>query len=555
MLHLQTLAQGLQYSLAITQLKKGEDTIRAGENSYFTVGASQFEQTGLIINFVNSALEANRCNPISPWLTRALYTTPILLTVEKMYKYLPHDISSSLNLVCDNLTNVYQAAAVASSVALLFFGHTVFGASSLFVLGIGYADRTGSLPLEWRLRWQSCAGPLGTGLNLFLGNRITQFFAVCSLGAAYLTHWNESYRARSNPSYTLVPNPVTLDQAARILKGRIPPEINRNYIYHRPIPETPNIDLQVLIDLFNATDWTPANCSALRAKLIIDPQFLGTHYEPRLVTDADMIVFARENLVEFVHSVKERRVLVGEPVSYERFDSYLKIIAQYLRSQDPTTQTDALLRLAVEGGRYCGPGKFEVAESIYTLVSDQSDTTPFVNIITHYLHSHRYRWFINTILHTNPVIQTYGKIGLIDGQDVHSVHAMVNGYGRFLGLYSEAAANDLVAEMPALFLFMGDFVLKDMFLTDFWSEHPVREFVEQIQEGVSSKAIPKARVYEFLLEWIQSTPFPSEECKEDWLESLRGGEFNGIRVETNGVIHPRIVAFMLVHMGILQLIP
>ncbi|MEI8329641.1 MAG: hypothetical protein WCG14_06560 [Chlamydiia bacterium] len=555
MLHLQTLAQALQYSLAITQLKKDEDTIRAGENSYFIVGASQFEQTGLIIDFVNRALEATRCNAISPWLTRTLYTTPILLTVEKMRKYLPHDISFSVNLVFDNLTNVYQAAAVVSSVALLFFGHTVFGASSLFVLGIGYVDRTGSLPLEWRLRWQSCAGPLSTGLNLVLGNRITQFFAVCSLGAAYLIHRNESYRARSNPSYTLVPNPVTLEQARRILYGRISPEINRSYIYHRPIPETPNIDLQVLIDLFNATDWTPANCRALRAKLTIDGQFLATHSDPLLVTDADMIVFAKENLAEFVHSVKERRVLVGEPVSYERFDAYLKIIAQYLTRQDPTTQTDALLRLAVEGGRYCGPGKFEVAESIYALVSDESDSTSFVNIITHYLHSHRSRWFMNEIVHTNPVIQAYGEIGLMDGQDVHTVHAMVNAYGRFLGVYSEAAANDLVAEMPALFLFISDFFLKDMFLTNFWNEHPAIKFVDQIQEGLASKAIPKNRVYDFLLEWIQITSFPSEECKEGWLESLRGGEFNRIPVDTNGVIHPRILAFMLVHMGVLQLIP
>jgi hypothetical protein len=553
---LSSIAQGIHSSVALNHAQKNGATLRAGANSHFLIVVSNLVETTCCINLVNQAFHSLQWGPLSLRIKVLVYATPVLLTLEVMKHVLPDEIHSKAAFLYNHLSDIYQLASVVSSVAVLFFGHTMIGAASLCILGIGVLDQHGIIPHEWRQKWQVYPIYVALVLNLLRAENI--FKSVAWTGSFFLIEYLMKYQPallgfdtqhRMGGGITLRPTELTKGMLSETTYSL---SINPSYLYYRPMLEVPAFDLKGMIDQFNEITWEGDNLVVLRKKLVVDERFREKHRNPELVSDDVMIEFVRENFYEFINSVREKKILVGEPVNHGRLESYLKIIGNHLETQDSMTRTDALLRLAIEGGRYCGPGRFEAAESVYMSVSGQSsDSLPLVDVIADYLHYCRTQSFHNEF--SRMIAQVYPS-WLIDSQDVHMVHTLKNLYGPILGVYSQAATDDELARAPGPMVWMIDYFMKDALLDHFGKKYSnVSYLIAFIQEGFCTKQLPKARVYNFLQTWIERQEISLVE-KEELMEGLAEipPRFMNRVVEEDGLIDRSIIAIMLWEMGILE---
>ncbi len=553
---LSSIAQAIESSLILNQAQKNGATLRAGANSHFLIAVANLGQTKCCINLINQAFHSLQWGPLSIGTKGLLYATPVLLTLEILQHCLPDEIHSKAAFVYHHLSDIYQLASVVSSVAVLFFGHTMIGAASLCILGIGVLDQHGIMPHEWRQKWQVYPIYVALVLNLLGAENI--FKSIAWTGSFFLLEYLMKYQPallglgtqhRTGGGITLSRTELTKDMLSEKTHAL---SINPSYLYYRPILEVPSFDLKGMIDQFNEITWEGDNLVVLRKKLVVDERFRENYCNPKLVSDDVMIGFIRENFYEFINSVREKNILVGEPVNHGRLEAYLKIIGNHLETQDSMTRTDTLLRLAIEGGRYCGPGRFEAAESVYMSVSGQSsDSLPLVDVIADYLHYWRTHSFHNEF--SRMIAKVYPS-WLIDSQDVHMVHTLKNLYGPILGVYSQAASDDELARAPGPMVWMIDYFMKDALLNHFGEKYSnVSDLIDLIQEGFSTKQLPKARIYDFLQTWIERQEIPLVEKEElmDGLAEIPPRFMNRV-IEEDGSIDRSIIAIMLWEMGILE---
>ncbi|NDB85059.1 MAG: hypothetical protein EB127_20510 [Alphaproteobacteria bacterium] len=185
-------------------------------------------------------------------------------------------------------------------------------------------------------------------------------------------------------------------------------------------------------------------------------------------------------------------------------------------------------------------------------VSGQSgDSLPLVDVIAHYLHYSRTQFFHNEF--SRIMAEVYPS-WLIDSQDVHIMHMLKNVYGPILGVYSQAANDDGLARAPGPMLWMIDYFMKDVLLDHFGKKYSdVSDLITLIQEGFSTKQLPKSRVYDFLRTWIARQEI-SEEGKDELIDGLAEipPRFMNRVVEEDGSIDRSIIAIMLWEMGILE---
>ena len=195
--------------------------------------------------------------------------------------------------------------------------------------------------------------------------------------------------------------------------------------------------------------------------------------------------YAFNTLHRFLTSVIERQVLVGEPRDYDRMHNYLKIITDIIireqariptitspakRKEVESMCTDANLRLAVEGGDYCGPGKFEVAESVYASFIGEAADIPIQMKMLNCLQDARNYWFQEFY---NKVIEQNANgpySALVDLHDIHIYNQVINLYGSELGLRAAGAANDATAVIDPVTK-VGVSWIVTLFQGMFWEEY------------------------------------------------------------------------------------
>lgn len=305
------------------------------------------------------------------------------------------------------------------------------------------------------------------------------------------------------------------------------------------------------------------NMRALRAKLKGDARFTVNHGDPSRKTDAELIATATDSLQQLVSSVKERRVLAGEPKDYEKLHNYLKIIAKaVLDEPDDVTRTDRLFRLAVEGGEYCGPGKYEVVESVFAETVAKNPEIPLEDKVLYCLQDERNLWmqgFFNHSILRHPVGVFMGKV--IDLHDVHSYNYFLNLYGDEFGLRKAGADNDDAAIIGLLYKLFISHTIGKFIKAAFWEDHRVDTLTETVVDAIGTfkqgkmktAKVPRDKIYTFWQEWIQRQPITGLE-KEHLLEELGQGKLYGRWLEyDNGTMDSSFVQAMLYDMGIAEL--
>lgn len=544
------IIEGAQHSLALNEAKRLENSVKAGENSYLTA-VFQIWQGSKAISFTTLAAEAAGLAPFS-WVGKGVvYIAPVFLAILKSKEDLPDSFKPAIRFLHNHLSSFYQVAAVVSCLSLLIFGHSLLSVPALVILGLGFLDRSGYLPLSLRQLLHRYSDPLFIATGLIAGDLLDKIVVILSL----LSWGINRYLATKNASFEnfALKENLTPEKLEDFLEGGILAKINPKFIHYDPMPPIPDIDIAYFLEKFDQINWTK-HLPALRKKLEKDPRFIHRHQSPLPKTDQEILLLARDFLTDFIQSVKERRILEGEPVDYDKLHNYLKIIAKHIqKSSDEVVQTDAIFRLVVEGGKYCGPGKFEVAESVFAELIGEDPDVPFKDKVTYRLQTERNRWmekFYSIAFTANSVSSSLGKV--IDWQDIHNYNVFINLYGTRFGLRKAAADNDDIALIDPLTKLIISHTLQNKIEELFWKEYTADTLITTLTSTIGAPALPKPEFYDFWLKWIERQKLENTE-KDALKEELSEGRLYGKPIEINGKVTWKFALLMLVDMGVLDL--
>ena len=92
-----------------------------------------------------------------------------------------------------------------------------------------------------------------------------------------------------------------------------------------------------------------------------------------VMSDEYLMKYAKESFDACIDQIYSHYIPDGEPRSYDELEDNLKVITYAMQEKaqpgevsiKDNERIDTLLTLAVDGGRYCGPGKYEVIERVY----------------------------------------------------------------------------------------------------------------------------------------------------------------------------------------------
>ncbi|MDE3045799.1 MAG: hypothetical protein KGJ02_04050 [Verrucomicrobiota bacterium] len=551
------VAEGIEYGLTLTEPKRLEDSVRAGRNAYFTAFL-QVIQTHKAMDYTGRAMAAAGQGTITaPFYWAACLISPLLAIWIK--KGIANPTLRSCAVFAQNhLSILCHVAALVSTIALFYFGQPFFAVASLCILGIGFLDRNGLLPERVRQIIHTYGYPLMIITGLVCGNIFDKCISTLSI-VCYCAQLYFKWKERKEVAIKMPEGRLRSTELRWILNGMTPLRMNRNYVhYQSPMSQVPNIDISTISQEFEATNWA-LHMSAFRCKAKNDVRFREIHGYSAETSDEKLIEMAKEDLSALITSVKERRILQGEPKNYRQLEDYLKVIADHLRQeQDPVLKADMLLRLAIEGGEYCGPGKFEVVESIYNSIISDKPELPLSAKILHCLQLDREATFERIYakdmdLHTKKkiLIGFMGKV--VDWQDIHNYNLFINLYGPQMGVKKAGAANDEMAFVdPLMKVLIANTVGKER-AQEFWRIHTKERQAGVLEEAIGTPRLPKDAVYAWWQQWIERQPL-EEATKESLQQELStDASLYGRKLETpDRKFQQRFIYAMLVDLGILE---
>jgi hypothetical protein len=237
-----------------------------------------------------------------------------------------------------------------------------------------------------------------------------------------------------------------------------------------------------------------------------------------------------------------RHIPDGEVSNYDRLQNYLKSITYELPQRDEITQADALFRLAIEGGGYCGPRKFEVCESLYSELATGSARIPSDLKVLLRLQDARTLWFqskyAEALVLNNENQSCCVKLlrWFFDFQDLHFYNVFLNLLGQALGLRKSSADNDHVAIVDPL----TKSALRSytqQFEEAFNQTYTAEFAIDALQEGVGSSSLPRHNLFDWWASWIDRQSI-SPEQKTELTEELQDGTLLGHPMQTGDLLAP-----------------
>lgn len=590
-----SVINGMAQGVILESARRMEDSVRAGRSATLTA-TMQFSQVGQALMYIDRALTAIGAALPNFGVRTAFYLAPPLLAFAATYGIENETLRNAVLFAQEHLGTLCQIASAVSSIAIACFGDVFFGVASCVVLGLGFLDRLGLLPTEVRQIIHECTYPLSVGAGLFFGTIFNRIFAAVNLALYgfqwYFTPTAEQAIARfgaqlgaqsapaAAPSASSIPE-HSLDAAQLqdiVSYGTWDISINKKYVEISTLPPIPDADITQLVTKLNTVTHWERHVGPLRTKLKSDARFMQLHGDPDSKSDEMVVQYVKDSLKAFITSIVERRVLAGEPRDYNLLHNYLKIITKGIdQERDEVSRIDMLVRLAVEGGEYCGPGKFEVTEGIYAAMAERGSEIPLRIKVLNALQSDRNAKMqemycdalsmIRLIL-DSPIPECtlsdrilvimarwYFKIYdlLFDLQDVHFYNAFLNFYGHEFGLRKGGADNDSLAiRQPALQLIL-DNTFVGAFRERFWSQHSKESTVKLIQDSIGTARMPKPEIYEWWRQWIerQDIEGPAKEALREEFEGFQ--TIYGSRLhDYEGKIKDEFVLAMLFDMGVFQ---
>lgn len=590
------IGQGISLGANSALIKRNEESVRAGRSPFLT-SIFQASHIGLAKLHVTSALKAARViqtppNPVITALQVAIIVTPFFLALA-LHNVIENDTVRSICLFLQNqISNLCQLVSIVSAVAMIAFGNIAIGAASLTFLILGALDKHDLFPENVSYLFRKATIPLMIVSSLLTDGALQKVIALIHLGVMALQKYSDYQNADKIREFEdrqalfakeqkafiqahseLLPQKenctpishsglLTPTILERILAGDIPLKVN---LLHLKVPAhlmpQKATKLETLLTFFDEIDWDETNIRDLSAKLLQDArfrEFTGVNSTQDLqrkgIPNSYLIGYVREQLKELISQVKGRRVEAGAIHDYERLENYLKIIIEGLSHLSLRDRASYIAILGIEGGQYCGPGKFHAVENIWAMIAWKTKNMPLGAKVLFHLQDER----------TKQVNKLYGEFVaghfletregrvikyLFNYTDLHIYNQVMNIYADELGIRKEAADNDEMAIIPALTQVVCR-KAAEFIRNEFFNEFYTMDFiVKETRKKSGTELLPTDEIVAWWKYWMLKQENGQELVETFSLEdTVYGKRFT----QGDLKINPLFIKAMLFDMGILE---
>jgi hypothetical protein len=612
------LMQGLKLGGLMNQAMEQDDTYRQGRHHFMTA-INQILEWGLALEQVTRYVRAANLNySLTGWnVARIVVPLGVAYLASRQIKVLY--INQIANFVQTHWNKVSFVALTAASIGLFILGQTILAVTTLAYLSVGVLNRYNLLSPSVQKVIHQADFFIGNLTGIYLGGNFVRVICTLNLVIAAVQKYFEYKRLvaeeekkteeLAHPQASKIvddieeesedefPVSISLDELA-ILENDILCPMRKSHVHKKPLPSVDeSIQIDDLLDLYEEIDWSKHE-HVLKSKLAKDKRWLEVGQ-----FESEPLEYFERNLRHLIESIKNRDILEGKPASYDMLEFYCRFIAQELKEQDGMTQADMLMWMGVEGGEYCGSGKFGAIEEIYENLLSQASGLPLETRVLACEQQERQRVWQNIyqlIWRSNPLTQLFGYMS--DVNAIHNGNVFINlvQAGEKFGIPHQAAKNDLTATInPVSHYLAVAFVdqIEQCFweggyipqcyisietppiASDWWKcwkwihlknediyavPYDGKTIFKRLSETIGSPQIPKMDIYAWWMQWIDRQDDLTDEKKEELSDELQAmpkkdekGKFlpitfNGEPFEVDGKIQPKFLKAMLIEMGILD---
>lgn len=516
--YIMPIASGFEIAHQLNINKRSEDTFRQGRN-HIPTAIFQTLQVYFSIEISTEALKGLNKITHMPFVIRAA----CMIVPAGMAWLASQQISNAyvrpaINFIHSHIGTLAQVAALASCVALIILGQTAFAVTALVYLALGILERQHLLPEFMRQFLNGPAHVIGDVVSLIVGDPLTKVVAIADLVILCANKWAEyntdtsifqpvKHEDKHSP-------PLTFSDVCNI-NNSTKFKINKGHVNQHLMPVVPETDIENLVTLCNNFPWEQ-HLKTLKERLHNDSrwkeigQFEGEasnnicnhlrkillsilyglskifpcmtclkrqiETQEELIKSAATVVdgekeihFVKTNVRNCIESVKYKRIYQGEPQSYDLLNYYFKFAAHHLPKQTPQVIADKLISIGLEGGDYCGSGKFLAAAEVFATLMGYAQGIDLKTRVFHVLQQERRRGFDEIYFqYWNNNFALKSSKQLFTPEDVHTYNQMVNLIGTQFGLPPQGAEQDATAIVPPFTKFILSKTMKD-YIKIFWT--------------------------------------------------------------------------------------
>lgn len=591
-----SVLRGLQLGFRFNRIREQELTVRQGREHFLTF-KSNLSEVALAYGTVHKIFEKlGRAGPMSYFHNFCVIALPAGISYLASYNFKNFYLRKIINLAEDHLGTFALAAIVISNVALFALGYTLMASTTLACIAIGIADRYHLFPDRLHNTLQSVGWIVANVGGLVYGDPISRLLCLAELVTAAVSTFFKFKNCRQQllneeiVEIDVYPDePPTLINKERLMAitDQSQFNINRSHLNKEILPTiNENTDIDIFNQICERIDWQN-HLQALKVKLNHDERWKElTSQEGREVE------FLKQNLRLFIDSIKNRQILHGRPRSYEAIQRYTKFIAEKIVDMDEIEQADIIMVLGIEGGDYCGPGKFRVIEETFLSLASTNGHLPLDIRILANLQQARLDRFQNCYLalwKTLPLVRLCGQFTKIN--NIHNVNQYVaaTNSGKRFGIPHQGAVNDPSFDVSPVTYYLSSQSMSFLLDDSFWNGRPIPQIylswntelpllqrwkiwkwikvenlptpcqaydqngvIHNLQEIIGTPALPKTDIYAWWQDWIERQDNLSPQEKEAAQDELTNATLFGEPIEENGKIRNKFLIPMLQEMGVLS---
>ncbi len=617
--------RGLKFGGLMNQALEQDETYRQGRHHFMTA-INQILEWGLALEQVSVCLQAANVNySLTKW-NIAQFVVPMGVAYLSSRQIEVLHISEAANFVQNHLGKLSLLAMAVSTIGLLILGHTFLAVTTLAYLTVGLLERQNVLPESAQKVLHYANFFIGNFTGLYLGGLFVRVICTLNLIVATVKKYFEHRLFNEEKAFQALErlktddgedfqegtearkNQVSLNELQKLTHDTVC-TMRQSHIQEKPLPSVDEkVQITDILDLADQVDWLQHE-HVIKGKLAKDKRWLEVGQ-----FEAEPIEYFQRNLKSLIESIRDRQILQGKPLNYEMLEFYCRFIAQELQNihkkneeecnedikkQNEITIADTLIWLGVEGGEYCGTGKFGIVEEVYENLLAQAEGLPLETRVLACEQQERQRiWqhIYQLVWTTNPITQAFGYFSEINA--IHNANLFINlvQAGEKFGIPHQAAKNDQAATINPITHYLA-FIFVNTIEKCFWKGHsmpqcyisidkpqeeewwkawkwvqlktetvdvkPYNEeaILTRLNETIGSPQIPKFDIYIWWQKWIYRQNYLSEDQQDELCGQLqevpktdsqgnRVLTFNGEPFEVNGKIQPKFLKVMLIEMGI-----
>lgn len=556
------VVKGISFGHLMNTNSRHEASVKAGHNYFLTAIFQCFQ----IYESQKQVLRAFKAagRPINlPFVVRNLTLIfPIISSLAVSQKIKNPLLKRSVYFIHQHIGKVAFVAGAVASVALIAFGQYTMGIASITCLTIGILGHLGVIPFAIRRIIYQSGFIISTSCSLILGDPFEKCYSAAELtlliASKIFKHVEKNKIKRRSTLQAQDKHRINISlDRLNELNEDTKVDINRYHIHWNRVPPPPKVDLLDLLKIEKQIDWSEKHMEALKAKLAKDERWLqrglGTGHE---------LEFMRSNLSRFVARIKTKNILEGEPHSYEPLVLLLKHIIAMTKKldkkKDDTWRVDIILRLAIEGGEYCGPGVVEVVEDVYSSLRGYQNTS-FEEKTLGFLRQERNLRFhaIYDYVWKTTILQKF-TARLINNLDLHIKNSTMRLLANKCGFSALSAKDDGVATASP----MQDLILQQLYspmIDSFWKGNPsipiqaydANFVIDTLQNGIGNPQMPLLEYYKWWIDWIDRQQVSIEE-KEKFKEMLSNGGLEETGPDGKRRVKRKYIIAMAFELGLIK---